>query len=151
MTIKEQVDADLKKAMLAGDKPLVSTLRGLKSTILYAEVAAGRRDEGLSDDAVIPLFQKEAKKRQESADLYRQGNNEEKAAAEEAEKLVTERYLPAQMDEEEVQKLVNEVVAGLDEPSMAQMGTVISEVKKRSSGTADGAIIARLTKERLGQ
>lgn len=70
MTISEQIDADLKQAMLAGDKTLVTTLRGLKSVILYEEVAKGLRDTGLDDDAVITLFSKEAKKRQESADLY---------------------------------------------------------------------------------
>ena len=63
MTIKEQLEIDIKTAMLAGEKTLVTTLRGLKSAILYAEVAAGSRDEGLSDDVVVGLLQKESKKR----------------------------------------------------------------------------------------
>jgi uncharacterized protein YqeY len=72
---KQQIDADLKTAMLAGDKTLVTTLRGLKSAILYVEVAENAREKGLPEDAVVAILQKEAKKRQESADLYLQGGN----------------------------------------------------------------------------
>jgi uncharacterized protein len=88
MTIKEQIDRDLKAAMLGGDKVLTTTLRGLKSAILYAEVASNQREAGLPDNEIVNLLGKEAKKRQESADLYRQGGNNEKAEAELAEKSV---------------------------------------------------------------
>ena len=59
--LKERLDQDLKKALLAGDKVLATTIRGLKSVILYAEVAKGSREQGLSDDEIIGLFAKEAK------------------------------------------------------------------------------------------
>ncbi len=86
MGLKQQIDADLKTAMLAGDKVLVTTLRGLKSVILNVEVAEGSRETGLADDKIISLLQKEAKKRQESADLYLQGGSVERQQAELAEK-----------------------------------------------------------------
>ena len=82
MSIKATIEADIKTAMLAGEKERVTTLRGLKSSILYAEVAAGKRDEGLDEQTVTSLMQKEAKKRQESADLYIQGGNKERAESE---------------------------------------------------------------------
>ena len=77
--MKQRLQDDVKAAMLAGDSLRLETLRGLKSVILYAEVAAGKREEGLTDDEILALFSKEAKKRQESAELYIQGGAQEKA------------------------------------------------------------------------
>ena len=147
--LKERLDQDLKKALLGGDKVLATTLRGLKSAILYAEVAQGIRDTGLPDDEIIPLFAKEAKKRQESADLYKQGGNEEKAAAELAEKKVIEAYLPTQLTDEELGAAIDGVIAGLEASGPQAMGQVIGVVKKTVGSQADGSRIAQMVKERL--
>ena len=147
--LKARIDQDLKSALLAGDKVLATTLRGLKSVILYAEVAQGVREAGLSDDEIITLFSKEAKKRQESADLYRQGGNEEKAAAELTEKKVIEAYLPSQLSDEELSAIVNEVMAELGVSGSSAMGQVIGAVKQKTAGQADGSRIAKIVKERL--
>lgn len=149
MTIKEQLEKDIKTAMLAGEKTLVTTLRGLKSVILYAEVASGDREAGLPEEQVISLLQKEAKKRQESADLYRTGSNIEKAEHEESEKKVIDQYLPQQLSEEDVRSLVEEEATKMGTPTLQQMGQLIGAVKQASGGAADGAVIARLVKERL--
>jgi uncharacterized protein len=150
MNIKEQINADLKSAMLAGEKDRVTTLRGLKSTILYAEVANDARDSGLPEPEVIQLLQKEAKKRQESADLFRQGGNLEKSRHEEEEKEIIERYLPEQMLEEDVAALVQAEIDKIGSVNTQQMGQIIGAVKKASNGRADGALIARLVKDALG-
>ncbi len=147
MTIKEQIEADIKTAMLAGDKTLVTTLRGLKSAILYVEVAEGSRGDGLSDEAVTALLQKEAKKRQESAELYKQGDNQDKAAAELAEKEVIAKYLPEQMSEDELKAIVARLAEKLGVNSMQQIGQLISAVKQEAGAAADGGAIARLAKE----
>lgn len=149
MSISEDIDKDLKQAMLAGDKTLTTTLRGLKSVILYEEVAKGLRDEGLGDEAVVALLSKEAKKRQESADLYMQGGNQEKADAELAEKVVIEKYLPAQMSDQELVVMIDEAIKATGASSMQQMGQVIGIVKSKAGATADGAKIARIVKEKL--
>lgn len=151
MSIKERIDQDLKKAMLAGDKTLVTTLRGLKSVILYAEVAGGNRETGLDDETVTALLQKEAKKRQESADLYIQGGSSDKAKAELDEKKVIEEYLPAQLDEAAVRQLVQSAMSKLGATSMAQMGQVIGAVKQEAGATVDGSLVARIAKELLSQ
>lgn len=151
MTIKDKINNDIKTAMLAGEKDLVTTLRGLKSAILYAEVAKGTRDEGTPDNEVIAILQKEAKKRQESADLYKQGDNPEKARAEEQEKKIIEQYLPAQLSESEVKSLVDSEAEKMGEINMQQMGQLIGAVKKASNGNADGALIAKLVRERLNK
>ena len=149
MSIKEKIDADLKTAMLAGEKERVTTLRGLKSSILYAEVAAGKRDDGLDEQSIVALMQREAKKRQESAELYTQGGNKEKADAELAEKLIIEAYLPEQLSEKEIIQLVDEAIAQVGQPTPQQMGQIIGAVKTASKGNADGALIAKLVKERI--
>ncbi|HSW98746.1 MAG TPA: GatB/YqeY domain-containing protein [Candidatus Saccharimonadales bacterium] len=147
--LKERLDQDLKAALLGGNKVLATTLRGLKSVILYAEVAKGLRDTGLPDDEIIALFAKEAKKRQESADLFKQGGNEEKAAAELAEKKVIEGYLPQQLTDEELGAAIDGVIAGLDVSGPQAMGQVIGVVKKTVGSQADGSRIAQMVKERL--
>lgn len=135
--------------MLGGDKTLTTTLRGLKSAVLYAEVAKGSREQGLGDDEIIDLFMKEAKKRQESADLYMQGGNSEKAEAELAEKKVIEKYLPEQLSEEEVAAVVDEIIAQTGATGMQAMGQVIGATKQKLGASADGATIAKLVKEKL--
>ncbi len=149
MSVKQTIDADLKTAMLAGEKTLVTTLRGLKSAILYAEVSEGARDEGLPDDAVIAILQKEAKKRQESADFFGQGGNVEKQQAELEEKSVIEKYLPAQLSEDEIARMVDDVIASTGASGIQAMGQVIGAVKAKAGASADGSIIARIVKERL--
>lgn len=149
--LKARIDQDLKRALLAGDKELVTTLRGLKSVILYAEVAKGSREQGLADDEIILLLAKESKKRQESADLYKQGGNEEKAAAELAEKKVIESYLPSQLSDDELSKLIDEAIAELGASDPSAMGRVIGAVKQKASGQADGSRIAELVKQHLNK
>lgn len=149
MNTKQQIDADLKTAMLSGDKALVTTLRGLKAAILNAEVAENARETGLSEESVIAILQKEAKKRQESADLFKQGGNTEKEQAELAEKVVIEKYLPEQLSEEKIAELVDEAIADTGANSMQQMGQVIGIVKAKTGASADGSAIARIVKEKL--
>lgn len=147
--IKQQLEQDLKTALLAGDKDRATTLRGLKSVILYAEVATGKRDGGLSDDEIIGLFVKEAKKRQESVQLYRQGGNQSMADKEMAEKALIESYLPAQLTDDELRTVINEAIAALPSVTPQAMGQIITAVKHKTQGQADGSRIAAFVKERL--
>lgn len=149
MTLEATIEHDLKTALLAKDERTVSVLRMLKSSFLYAKVAAGSREQGLSDDEALVIIGKEAKKRQESAELYRQGGNTDKAEAEVAEKAILEKYLPAQLSEAELIALVDKTMHELGATDMAQMGQVIGAVKKQAGASADGAMIARAVKERL--
>jgi uncharacterized protein YqeY len=148
--IKDRLDADIKTALLGGDKQRALVLRGLKSAILYEEVAQKVRDSGLSDEAIVTLFQKEAKKRQESADLYKQGGNQERADAELTEKAMIQEYLPAQLDEAAINAAIDAVIQEVGDSSPAAMGRIIGGVKQKTAGAADGAMIARLVKARLG-
>ncbi|HJP96726.1 MAG TPA: GatB/YqeY domain-containing protein [Candidatus Saccharimonadales bacterium] len=147
--LKQQIEQDLKEALLGGQKDRAMTLRGLKSVILYAEVAAGSREQGLSDEQIVQLFAKEAKKRQESADFYVKGGSQDRADAELAEKKIIEAYLPQQLSDEELLKVIDDAIRVLDVTSPQGMGQVIGKVKQATEGRADGGRIAQFVKERL--
>lgn len=147
--LEQKIETDLKTALLAGDSRRTSTLRGLKATLLNVKIAAGKRDSGLGDDEVLAQLSKQAKQRQESADMYVQGGDQARADAELAEKAIIEAYLPAQLSEAEIGKLIDEVIAQAGASGPAAMGQVIGQVKQKTGAAADGAVIARLAKEKL--
>lgn len=148
--LKQRIEQDLKSAMLAGNKQLVSTLRVIKSAILYVEVAKNARNTGLSEQEITQILSKESKKRQESADLYARGGNQGRADAELEEKTIIDAYLPKQLQLSEVEMLIDEAITEVGANDKQAMGQVISLVKQRSLGAADSALIAKLVKEKLG-
>lgn len=149
--LKQRIEQDLKTALLAGDKFRATVLRGLKSVILYAEVEKGVRETGLSDEEITALLAKEAKKRQESADLYQQGGDKQRADSELAEKELIEAYLPEQLTDEDLTAIIDELIHGLDDRSPQAMGKIIGQVKQQVGSQADGGRIASLVKQRLIQ
>jgi uncharacterized protein len=149
MNLKERIEQDLKTALLARDQGTVLTLRSIKSAILNEEVAKGLREQGLDDQSITQVLVKEAKKRQESADLYRQGKEETRANQELAEKAIIDGYLPKQLSETELSTIVDKVIKANGAEGPAMLGQVIGQVKQEVGATADGATVARLVKERL--
>lgn len=149
MTLKQQIDQDLKTAMLAKDTQTVSVLRGLKGAVLNVEIQNNSRDTGLTDQEVIAVFTKEAKKRQESAEMYKQGNRPEKAQAEEQEKAIIDKYLPQQLTDEELTTIIDEAITSTGAQGPQAMGQVIGAVKGKVAGQADGGRIAAMVKEKL--
>jgi uncharacterized protein len=147
--IKQQLEKDLKVALLAGDKELVSILRGLKSAILYEELAKGQRDKGFDDPDVITVLQKEAKKRQDSADLYEKGGNNERRDQELAEKTVIQQYLPAELTDEELNVLIDKAIETHGPLTGQTMGVIIGQTKQAAEGKADGGRIAAAVRQRL--
>lgn len=147
--LKQQLQSDLKAAMLSGDKPRVEALKMLKTAITYKEVELGNRDSGLTDEQIIEVFIKESKKRADAAQMYEDAGRTEQAAGERFEQELISSYLPTQASDEEVQAAINEVVADLANPSLQQMGQVIGAVKAKLDQSADGARIARLVKQKL--
>lgn len=148
-TLEQRLEQDIKDALLSGDKTRATTLRGLKAVLLNVKVAEGKRESGLSDQEVQAVLAKESKKRQESADLYGQGGNQDRADAELAEKAVIDAYLPAQLSEADIAKLADDVIARTGAAGPQAMGQVIGQVKAKAGAAADGAVIARIVKEKL--
>ncbi len=149
MKLQEQIDADIKKAMLARDKVKLNALRAIKSAILLELTKEGAQGE-LEESVGMKILQKMLKQRQESAAIYNAQLRPELASEEEAQALVIEHYLPARMSEQEIGKVVQETIETMKATSMADMGKVIGAVNKQLAGKADGATIAALVKDALG-
>jgi uncharacterized protein YqeY len=149
--LEQRLEQDLKAALLAGEAQKVTTLRGLKSVLLNLKISSGKRESGLNDQEVQAVLAKEAKKRQESADLYSQGGNNDRATAELEEKAIIEAYLPAQLSEAEIVSLVEAAINETGAQGMANLGQVIAAVRAKAGAGADGALIARLAKEKLNK
>ena len=147
--LEERLEQDIKTALLAGDSLKANTLRGLKSALLYAKVAKGKKETGLSEAEEIAVLSSEVKKRNESAELYLKGGAKERAAKELEEKAIIETYLPKQLSEAELIVIVDRTISELKASDMSSMGQVIAKVKELTAGGADGALIAGLVKERL--
>ena len=147
--LKDRIQADLKSAMLARDVVRTQTLQGLKGAILNEEVAGKCRDTGLPEADIEKVIARECKKRDEAAAMYDQGGNAESAAKERAEKEILSAYLPTQLSEAEVISVIDTILDEIKPDGMKDMGRVIGAVKARVGNSADGALVARLTKEKL--
>lgn len=150
MTLKERIDGDLKEALLKREADKVTTLRGLKASILNEEVRLGKRSEGLSDEEIEKLLMGEIKKRREAMDMYEASGRGDLYEEEETEAKIIEKYLPQQMSDDELMDEVEDVISGLPEGESVNMGKVIGMVKMLVGSRADGARIARAVKEKLG-
>jgi uncharacterized protein YqeY len=147
--LEERLEQDIKTALLARDTHTLTTLRGLKATLLNIKVASGKRGTGLDDDEVIEALSKEAKKRQESADLYKQGGNSLRANLELKEKKIIQTYLPEQISENELTGIIEQVIKQSGATGMSMMGQVIGQTKAKVGAQADGSLIAKIVKEKL--
>lgn len=147
--MQEQIERDLKAALLAGDKAKAETLRGLKSALLNEMIAQGSRDTGLNEDQIQKVLARESKKRAEAAELYQKAQANDRAQAELSEKAIIDGYLPERLSEEEVKAKVDEEVSKLDNPTPADMGRVIGAVRGQLGASADGGTIAKLVKAAL--
>ena len=148
--LKAHIADEMKAALLGRHRFRGDVLRNLKAAILNEEVALGKRDEGLSDAEVEKVVAREVKKRKESAELYRANGRAELAEPEEKEAAILQEFLPKQLSEDDVRTMVEAVVADLG-ATMQQMGQVISAVKAKAGNAADGALIAKITKETLAK
>ncbi|GDX33324.1 hypothetical protein LBMAG16_01550 [Actinomycetes bacterium] len=149
--LKDQLRADLTASMKARIEVETSTLRMTLAAIMNAEVAGDEAKE-LTNEQVQEVVRAEAKKRAESADIYKDAGRTEAETAERSELAILERYLPAAMSDADLEQIVDQEVAaatsqGLTGPKA--MGAVVKAVRNRAGAGADGAKIANLVKSRL--
>lgn len=147
-TLKERLQSDLTSAMRERDGTRTSTLRMALTAVSTAEVA-GKEAKQLSDDEVLAVLTKEAKKRREAAEAFRDGGRTESAAAEDAEAAIIAQYLPAPLTDDELVSLVDEAIAEAGAESPRDMGKVMKLLTPRVGGRADGKAVAAAVKTRL--
>jgi uncharacterized protein YqeY len=141
VAILEQVQSDTRDAMKAGERDRVSALR-LIADALQKELKRGGDDE-------ITVLRRERKRRLEAAEAYREGGSGERADAEEAEAREIERYLPAELSDDELGALVDEAIAESGATESAEMGRAMAAVMPRVAGRADGKRVSAAVRERL--
>jgi uncharacterized protein len=146
--LKERLRTDLSAAMRARDNLRMRTLRMALAAITNEEVA-GKAARELSDDEVLKVLAREAKKRREAADAFGWAGRAEQAAAEQAEGEVLAGYLPAQLGDDEIARIVADVITETGAAGMSSMGQVMKTVTPRVAGRAEGARVAAEVRRQL--
>jgi len=141
MSLTTQIDQDIKQAMLAREKEKLEALRAVKSAILLARTEKGGSDE-ISTEVEVKLLQKLVKQRKDSAAIYQQQNRKDLADKELFEVSIIEKYLPEQMSDEELTKIVKAAIDQTGAKTVAEMGKVMGIVSKQLAGKAEGKVIA---------
>ncbi|MDP2704738.1 MAG: GatB/YqeY domain-containing protein [bacterium] len=151
MTLKEKLQNDLKETLKSGDTEKRDTLRLLLSAVSNREIEnKGRGKEGaLTDEEVVEVLGKEAKKRKESIEAYTKGGRADLVEKEEKELQAIKAYLPEELGEEEIVNIVHEAIQVIRPESMKDFGKVMGEVAKRTKGRADNAKVSKLVKEKM--
>lgn len=147
MSLQADIMTAMKAAMKAKDTVALQGLRAVKSAILLAQTEAGSKE--LSEDDEIKMLQKLVKQRKDSAAIYTEQGRADLAEPELAEAAVIEQFLPEQLSEEEVEKVVVEIIAKTGAESMKDMGKVMGMASKELAGKADGKTISTVVKKQL--
>ncbi|HEX5169820.1 MAG TPA: GatB/YqeY domain-containing protein [Cyclobacteriaceae bacterium] len=148
MSLKKQIDLDIKNAMLAKNRGELEALRGIKSMILLAETDKGSTGE-LTNDAEMKLLMKAAKQRKESAEIFLQQSRKDLADVELFQLDVINRYLPKQISEEELTSELQNLITAMGAKGPQDMGKVMGVATKNLAGRADGRVISELVKKLL--
>ena len=150
MGLKETLHSDLTAAIRSSDKVVSGTIRMVLTAITNEEVA-GKEARTLSDDEIITVLSREAKKRREAAEEFAKAGRDDKAAEEKAEGEVIAKYLPAQLTEDEINKIIADAVASTGAAGPADMGKVMGAIKPLIAGKADGGLVSSLVKATLNK
>lgn len=148
MSLKTQIDSDIKVAMLAKNKDELMALRSIKSMILLAETEKGNSGD-IAQDVEGKLLMKAAKQRKESAEIFQKEGREDLAKKEMLEFEVISRYLPKQLTEEEITGELKKIIEQVGAKGAQDMGKVMGTATKQLAGKADGKVISELVKKLL--
>ena len=148
MAALDNLTGEIKEAMKAKNALALEALRAIKSAVLLQQSEAGASD-GISEDEEIKLLQKLVKQRRDSAAIFREQNRVDLAEPEEAQAEIIARFLPEQLSEEEVGKVIEAIIAQTGASSMKDMGKVMGMASKQLAGKADGKTISTLVKQLL--
>jgi uncharacterized protein len=141
-----RIEGELREATLARNAERRDALRLILSALRGAEKELQRP---LKDDEELQVLQRERKRRTEAAEAFRGGGREEQAAAEEQELAVLEEFMPEPLSEEEIEEIVDDVIAEVGATSMRDLGRVMADVMPQIAGRADGSTVSQLVREKL--
>ncbi|MDD5571684.1 MAG: GatB/YqeY domain-containing protein [Bacteroidales bacterium] len=145
MALVDKVNDDIKAAMLAREKDKLEAIRAIKAALLLAQTSG----EAVTEEIELKLLQKLVKQRKESAEIYSSQNRQDLADKEIFEAEIIEKYLPTQLSEEELQKVIAEIISQNSPVTIKEMGKIIGIANKQLAGKADGKSIAEIVKKLL--
>lgn len=148
MSIEERLQEDMKQAMKAGRKDELGAIRLMRAQLKDARIDKG---EDLSEEEVMGILQKAAKSRKESIGIYQDGNRQDLVDKEEFELGIIKRYLPEEMPEEEISKIITEQISSLNLTSDKDIGRLMGALMPQLKGKADGKIVQQLAREALAK
>jgi uncharacterized protein YqeY len=148
MGLKETLKSDLTEAIRSSNKVVSGTIRMVLTAITNEEVS-GKEARVLTEDEIITVLSREAKKRREAAEEFSKANRPDKAAEEKSEGEVIAKYLPAQLSEDDIKKMIAAAVASTGAAGPGDMGKVMGAIKPQIAGKADGALVSSLVKAAL--
>lgn len=147
MEIRDQINSDVKAAMIAKDSLKLGALRFLQSAIKYREIEL--RPNPITNDEILGVIKKLVKQRKESIDQYKTANRQDLVDKEMSELQIIETYLPAQMSKEEIEKVVTQVIAATGASSIKDMGAVMKATLAKTGGAADNKTVSEVVKQKL--
>lgn len=148
---KKQLQEDLKQAMLAKDEIKKSVLRMLLSAITYYEIQKGGAGYEASEEDVLTVIQKDVKQRKDSIEQFKNGGRQDLVDKETQELTLLEKFMPAQMSEDEVKTLVKEAITQTNASTPQDMGKVMRALMPKTKGKADGSLVSKIVKEELSK
>ena len=148
MSLLNSLNDELKAAMRAKDSLKLEALRAIKSAVLLAKTATAG-DVDLTEEEEIKLLQKLVKQRKDSAVIFKEQNRDDLATPEEAQAEVIAQFLPEQLSQQEIEQIVDEIVAKTGAQGMKDMGKVMGMASKEMAGKADGKTISTIVKQKL--
>ena len=146
MTLIAEIEDDLKEAMRSGENERRDALRLILNSLRSAEKELQRP---LKEDEELQVLQRERKRRVEAADAFRAGGREEQAAKEELELEILEEYMPEQLSDDDLEEIVDDVIAEVGATGMRDFGRVMADVMPQVAGRADGSAVSLLVREKL--
>ena len=150
MSILNSLTDELKAAMRAKDSLKLEALRAIKSAVLLAKTATAG-DVDLTEEEEIKLLQKLVKQRKDSAVIFKEQNRDDLATPEEAQAKVIAQFLPEQLSQQEIEQIVDEIVAKIGAQGMKDIGKVMGMASKEIAGMADGKTISTIVKQKLNR
>tara|TARA_Y100001935_G_C17101334_1_gene406136 strand:+ start:132 stop:584 length:453 start_codon:yes stop_codon:yes gene_type:complete len=148
MKIEEKINESIKDSMKEKNRLRLDSLRAIKSAILIEKTKSGSKDQ-IKESVVLKILQKMVKQRNDSAKIYLEQNRKELAEIEASQANIISEFLPTQLSESELSKIIDKVIEEVAAESMKDMGKVISKVNERVSGQAEGRVIAEIVKKKL--
>lgn len=147
--ISTTIDQEIKQAMLAKDQAKLRGLRAIKAALLLAKTEKGHAEE-ISEDAEMKILQKLVKQRKESASIYKEQGREDLYTVEQEEIDVISQFLPQQLEQADIEKIIARIISESGATSIKEMGKVMGLANKELAGKADGKLIGELVKTQLG-